>query len=208
MVLSGQICIWNTAQHPLLLVGGDIRDSDSCVHMLAMAGISLLQLYRFMWYTVEKNSCNRCISALTGELAYSTEEINVSAMLPLSDNTIHNPSEQGGLIRGAGGRGEKRGPRGAITAMLRPERDLYKRWLNTRDSEKSEAGWTEGTMGEDGVGGVSSVWGLIWEFCQYNCVLGLILSCIRPRLARIRGPYLLPFSPYPDPIKFAQASQG
>lgn len=32
--------------------------------------------------------------------------------------------------------------------------------------------------------GVSSVWGLIWEFGQYNCVSGLILSCIKPRLAR------------------------
>lgn len=42
-------------------------------------------------------------------------------------------------------------------------------------------------MGEDGVGGVSSVWGLIWELCQYNCVSGLILSCIRPRLARVSG---------------------
>lgn len=25
----------------------------------------------------------------------------------------------------------------------------------------------------------AGVWGLIWEFCQYNCVLALILSCIR-----------------------------
>lgn len=83
--------------------------------------------------------------------------------------------------------GERGGPRGAITAMLRPERDLYAHRLNTHHSQKSEARWTEGTMGEDGVGSVSSVWGLILEFSQYNCVSGLILSCIRPRLVRVSG---------------------
>lgn len=77
-------------------------------------------------------------------------------MLPLSD-TVHLSSEcwpgERGHCDGEGG------PRGAITAMLRPERDLYAHRLNTHHSPKSEAGWTEETMGEDGVGGVSSVWG-------------------------------------------------
>lgn len=62
-------------------------------------------------------------------------------MLPLSDS----PSVWGVLARGEGGLWRREGPRGAMTAMLIPERDLYSHRLDSHHSQRSKGGWTEGT---------------------------------------------------------------
>lgn len=97
-----KICIWNTTQHPLLLVGGK---NQSFRHLRAYANYDR----HFPHYgspdscerhSAVKNSCNCWISELTGELAYSTEEINASAMPPLSD-AVHL-SKEGWTVGGGG----------------------------------------------------------------------------------------------------------
>lgn len=63
-------------------------------------------------------------------------------------------------------------------------------------------------MGEDEVGGVSSV-GVLYENSASIIAFQALSSAASGLVWReFRVPYLLPFSPYPDPIKFAQASQG
>lgn len=53
----------------------------------------------------------------------------------------------GSAGQGRGGLWRREGPRGAMTAMLIPERDLYSHRLDTHHSQKSKGGWTEGTGG-------------------------------------------------------------